>query len=311
MVHAKRGVYAMPKRMRRIAKAFVFICLILFITSFLYSQNGLHEGGKSCLWKVETPNNIVYLMGSIHVLKKENYPLKSSIERAFADAQTLVFEINLDSAETGRAQMMILNRALYHDRSTLKESIREEIYQLAAKKASELGLRMEQFNGFKPWFFAMSLMAMKIQTLGFDPNYGIDKYFFSRAKQTQKEIVGLESIEYQIGLFDEMEKKDQEQLILQTLEELDLFGSEIHELVHAWESGDLKTLEEMVLKSFKEYPDVYRRFICQRNINWLIQIDELLKRNKNVLIIVGAGHLLGEDGIVAALRQRGYSVEQL
>ena len=291
---------------------FVFIWLIVFTFSSLhFAQDSPDIDGKSCLWKVQSENNTVYLLGSIHILKQENYPLKESIEQAFDDVQKLVFEIHLDSAETLSTQMKILSKGMYSDGSTLQENIDEETYSLVKKKAEELGLGIEQMSRFKPWFVTVTLMTLKLQKLGFNPNYGIDKYFFKKAKEAGKEIAGLETVEYQIDLFDSLSKMNQKDLILQTLEELDVLEEEIDDLIGAWRMGHSVKLEDMVLKSFKEYPEIYRTFIYERNISWLPQVESLLKINKNVLVIVGAGHLLGNDGIISLLEKRGYFAEQL
>ena len=291
---------------------FVFTWLIGFtFSSLLFAQDSPDIDGKSCLWKVQSEKNTVYLLGSVHILKQENYPLKKSIEQAFDDVQKLVFEIHLDSAETLSVQMKILSKGMYSDGSTLQENIDEETYSLVTEKAEELGLGIEQMSRFKPWFVTVTLITLKLQKLGFDPNYGVDKYFFKKAKEAGKEIAGLETVEYQIDLFDSLSKMNQKDLILQTLKELDVLEEEIDDLIDAWRMGHSVKLEDMVLKSFKEYPEIYRKFIYERNISWLPQVESLLKINKNVLVIVGAGHLLGNDGIISLLEKRGYSAEQL
>lgn len=291
---------------------FVFTWLIVFtFSSLLFAQDSPDIDGKSCLWKVQSEKNTVYLLGSVHILKQENYPLKKSIEQAFDDVQKLVFEIHLDSAETLSVQMKILSKGMYSDGSTLQENIDEETYSLVTEKAEELGLGIEQMSRFKPWFVTVTLITLKLQKLGFDPNYGVDKYFFKKAKEAGKEIAGLETVEYQIDLFDSLSKMNQKDLILQTLKELDVLEEEIDDLIDAWRMGHSVKLEDMVLKSFKEYPEIYRKFIYERNISWLPQVESLLKINKNVLVIVGAGHLLGNDGIISLLEKRGYSAEQL
>ena len=301
----------MKYKIKRLIRYYSIFLFIFTCSSIFYAQDASKGNSKSCLWKVESKENRVYLLGSIHMLKKENYPLKKSIEDVFDDVQKLVFEIHLDSVESLSTQMMIFSKGMYQDDNTLRKTLGDTTYYSVKEKANDLGLNGEQMNKFKPWFLALTVMALKIQKLGFDPRYGIDKYFFEKAKQAEKKIAGLETVEYQINLFDALSMMNQEDLILQTFSEIDVLDEEIDKLVTAWTGGHLDELEEMVLKSFREYPEIYRQFIYQRNMNWLPKIELFLKQKKNVLVIVGAGHLLGDDGLLQLLQNRGYSIEQL
>jgi uncharacterized protein YbaP (TraB family) len=150
-----------------------------------------------------------------------------------------------------------------------------------------------------------------LQQLGFDPNQGLDKYFFDKAKLAKKEIVGLETIEYQLGFFDGMEMGTQELLLLQTLNDLETLEGEFDEIVKSWATGDIEALERTLLKDFAEYPEVYKRFVSERNRNWLPKIESLVGQRDNYLVIVGTLHLVGKEGVIELLKERGYSVEQL
>ncbi len=291
---------------------FVDIVLIFFIImSTVRGQDSPTIEGKSCLWRISSEKNTVYLLGSVHILKKENYPLKQSIENAYLDAEKLVFEIHLDSAESLSTQMMIMSKGMFTDGTTLENSLDEETYTLVKQISQDLGLNIEQMTRFKPWFLTVTLMTLKLQRLGFNPNYGIDKYFFNKAKSAGKEIGDLETVKFQIDLFDTLSKMNQKEFILQTLRELDILEEDIDDLIDAWETGNTTRLDSLVLTSFREYPDIYQRFIYQRNMSWLPRIETYLRQDNNILVIVGAGHLLGDDGIIALLKKRGYTVRQL
>jgi uncharacterized protein YbaP (TraB family) len=169
---------------------------------------------------------------------------------------------------------------------------------------------MATFERFKPWFCALTLGVMEIQRLGFDPAYGIDTHFHNKAKSDGKEIMGLESPEYQIDLFATMDDKDQEALLRQTLEELEVVGAMATEMVEAWKNGDVNKLDAIMKLSFKDYPDMYDRFVVTRNRNWVSIIDALAGQNKNVLVVVGAAHLVGKDSVLNLLKAKGYKIEQ-
>ncbi len=265
---------------------------------------------KRALWKVRSKNNVVYLLGSIHFLKPQSYPLDRAIEAAFNDAKKVIFEIDLEKAEGGRAQEMMILKAAYADGTTLRSHVSEATYQLAEEKLRGLGLDIKTFNPFRPWLTAHTIMALQMQAMGFDPKHGIDQYFFRKAKEEKKEISGLETLEYQFEIFNRMPEHVQELLLLQTLNGAATMQRTVENIVKAWTSGDLKTLDSALLGSMREYPEVYRRVIVERNHAWLPQIESYLEDNETYLIIVGAGHLAGRDGLIEMLRAKGYSVEQ-
>jgi len=299
------------KRSKRFVWLFLVGCLIHLT---IVGQTELAGANKSCLWKVTSPNqakNAVYLLGSIHLLKPENYPLKQSLLTAFENSQILLFEINLDSAETPEMQQFLLAKGMYTNDSTLQQSMSPETYAVAEKTVADLGLNIDLMHKFKPWFFSITLMSLKLKQLGFDPNWGVDKWFFDKAKQDHKTIVALETVADQLNLFDQLMTKQGEALILQTLEEFKVLEKEIDQLVLAWNKGDTQKLEALLLKSFKEYPEIYDSIVLKRNANWLPQIENQFKRQENCLVVVGSGHLIGKNSLIDLLKQKGYSIEQL
>lgn len=266
---------------------------------------------KPFLWKVTTTTNVVYLLGSLHVLKPDDYPLHPAIERAYTDSRTVVFEVNLDTMSTPEAQRMVLAKALYPEGKTLKQHLSSEAYALLKTTVADLGMPLHVFRRYKPWFCAVTLTALTLQKLGFEPAHGIDRYFFDKAKQDRKTILSLETFEEQIGLFSAMTGKDQEAFFQQALQELDVVGTMTDELLQAWKTGDAVTLDRILTSSFADYPDLSQRLLVQRNQAWLQTIKPLLQQQENVLIVVGAGHIGGPQGLVALLRQHGYAVAQL
>jgi len=263
------------------------------------------------LWQVTSDSTTIYLLGSIHFLTAESYPLNPSIEKVFEECSTVFFEMNLDEATSPEAQTMILMKSMFQNDKTLQTSLSAETYALADSAAQKVGLIIQQFNGFKPWFFALTLVALKIQKLGFNPEYGVDAYFFNRAKKREMKIFGLETAAYQIDLLDALIQEDQEAMLLQTIGELDMLDHELNELVDAWKNGDSEKLEKVILSSFEAYPKVYDTMVVQRNKNWLPVVESYLKKNKKTIVIVGTAHLVGPDGLVAGLRNLGYSVVQM
>jgi len=287
------------------------IPLILLAPLAVRAEGKAEADKKNCLWKVSSKQNTVYLLGAIHLMREDGYPLNKSIESAYHDAQTLVLEINLDEASSSEAQMLMLSKGLYPAGQTLRESLSPQTFELIKKKTEELGLDIQQVNRLKPWLVTITLAAMQLEQLGYDSKLGIDKHFFDKAKTDKKEILSLESIEYQVNLLEGMSSGNQEAALLETIQELDLFKKEFEEIVKAWSNGEIKKLDELLLESFKDYPELLNQLIVQRNKNWVPKIEEFLNHKGNVLVVVGAAHLIGNKGVIELLRQKGYVVEQL
>jgi uncharacterized protein YbaP (TraB family) len=264
-----------------------------------------------CLWRIKTPANTVYLQGSVHFLKKENYPLPGPIEKAYADSQVLVLEIDLGVMEDPSSQQFILEKGLLPKGVTLKDKISAETYAFAKEQIETLGLPIEMFHSFKPWVTSLQLLGVKLDQMGFRQRFGVDFHFYTRAKREGKEIVGLETVEFQFGLFDSMSDSDQENMLRQTLEDMAKVEQEIDKMVQAWATGDLQSMDALLVEEFKKYPNLYQAVFVDRNRNWISSIESFLNTDKNYLIVVGAGHLAGKDGVLALLENKGHNVEKL
>jgi uncharacterized protein len=288
-----------------------FLAAVLELGFLLAGLTGeLRAQEKSFLWRVNSDQNRLYILGSIHLLKKETYPLKKSIEDAFEQTKKLVLEIDLSSANSQKIQQLMLQKSISTDGTMLHQSVSDETYQAVAKRAKELGIDIRLLSPFKPWVIAMTMAAIKLQQLGFDPSLGVDRHLAERAKQTDKPTAGLETAEFQLDLFDRFSAKEQELLLRQSMDEMDHVERNVTAIVQAWKSGDVGAVERHLLVGLRDYPEIHRKVIDDRNQRWLPQIENLLSRGENALIVVGAAHLVGKNGIIELLKDRGYRVEQ-
>lgn len=279
-----------------------------FLSVALARQVSAQE--KSFLWKVDSHQNSLYILGSIHLLNKEAYPLKQSIENAFEQTNKLVLEIDLRRANSDKVQQLMLQKGASTDGTFLHQNVSKETYESVATRAKELGIDIRLLNSFKPWIVATTMAAVKLQQLGFDSKLGIDRYFADRAIRSNKPIGGLETAEFQLGLFDQFSAKEQELLLRQSMNEMDHLERNVAEIVRAWKSGDVGSLEKHLLAGMRDYPEIHQKVIEDRNRRWLPQIEGMLSRGENALIVVGAAHLVGTNGVIQLLKSRGYRVEQ-
>ena len=295
---------------RRSAAATLFYGFAVVVALLATAQEPRAQD-KSFLWKVQSDTNSIYILGSIHFLKKENFPLKKTIEDVFAAVKKVVLEIDLQTATPEKAQQITLEKGVYRDGTTLQQNVEPETYNWVARRAKELGIDARAMNSLKPWLAAMTLTTLKLQKLGFDSSYGIDRYLAERAKTSGKKTGGMETLEFQIGLLDQLSARDQEAMLRQGLKDLDLLDQSVAPVVQSWMRGDVASLEELLLSGMREHPAMYQKVIVERNRRWLSQIEKLMAQGEHVLLVVGAAHLVGKEGVIELLKARGYAVEQM
>jgi len=265
---------------------------------------------RNFLWKATGPKGSLYLVGSVHMLTKDYYPLSPALEAAFKECDLLVEELDLGEMRAPDSQMAMLSRGLLPSGQTLDGVVSKETLDLVAKHAAALGLPLEPLKRFKPWSLALTLLGMAWQKAGFDADLGLDKHFYDRARAENKPVQGLETVGFQISRFDEMSMSDQDRLLQQSIREIDNETAAVATLANAWKVGDTATIERIVLEDVKSDPVMYRRLIVERNQSWLPIIEGLAARPRQVFVVVGAAHLIGPDGILASLRAKGYTLEQ-
>ena len=299
------------QKRNRVVTFFLFFLFSLVVSTPLYAQQ-VEEAApsKSCLWVVETTSNQVFLMGSLHVLKSSAYPLAAEIDRAYASSQRLVFETDIGAMMEPAIQAKMMELGVYPEGQDLFQNISETTRKNLEEKLQGLGLPPAYFSRFKPWFLAVTLTTLELQRLGFNPLYGIDLHFYTKAKADEKELAYLESVEYQLNLLGKMNAQDQKSFLTQTLKDLEISAQLADDMMTAWQNGDADDLYALLFKSFEDHPGLEDRLLTRRNKDWIQQIETMLKEPKNTMVIVGAGHLIGPEGLVELLKQKGYKVKQ-
>jgi len=286
------------------------LILTLVLLLALSAAPSLEAQERTLLWKVSEGDKSIFLLGSIHYLRKENYPLNQAILDAFDASDRLVLEIDLQNTPAGAAQRLTLEKAVYRDGSNLAQNVSQETYQLASKRAAELGIDMQVVQPMKPWFVAMTMLAVKLQRMGLDPKLGVDHHLAERAKRDGKPTSGLETLEFQLGIFDQLSKREQELMLRETAGELERIDKNVKDIVESWLKGDGERLAALLLAGMRQYPELQQKLVIERNRRWLDQIAKLVEQGSNAMVVVGAAHLVGQEGIVDMLKARGLSVEQ-
>lgn len=266
---------------------------------------------KHTLWKVTGDHASVYLLGSVHVLKESDYPLAAPIETAFSNAAVVAFETDIAALDDPSVALKMMSKSRLPEGETLRKQLSPEVYGLWTSHLKQAGMPPELFEQLTPAMAAITIAVVEIQQLGLDPRHGVDRHYFSRARKAGKEIVPLESVEFQLNLVTEFTKDEGEALLLTTLKEMDSLKKEIGSLIKAWKTGDAPALEKLLTEARKESPAIYKRMLSDRNQSWLPKVEAIARGRKEAIVIVGAAHMVGTDGLPALLKKRGFTVTQL
>lgn len=264
---------------------------------------------KHMLFRVRGPNGAtVFLLGSVHLLSAEAGKLPAAVDSAFDRAKTVAFETSFDSLQARAMEMMVRGR--YTNGATLRTSLSPAGVARLDTVLRSYGLTVDQVNGFKPWFVSLLLMQTVMQRAHFQTQYGVDMQLNARAHSANKPIIGLEPVETQLGLFDSISPADQERMVLQSSGP-DSSSRILTRIKDAWMAGDAEALDDLLNQGLKDAPALFAKLVTERNAAWLPKIEELAKSKDDALIVVGAGHLVGKQGVVELLRAKGYAVDQM
>jgi uncharacterized protein YbaP (TraB family) len=263
------------------------------------------------LWVIEGKQNSIYLLGSIHVLRKSDYPLPQALEQAYREAEVLYMEIDMDDIDQGEAVAFTLGKGMLPLDRSLDEVLGQQRAAQARAQAKAMGLDLGMFNRFEPWVAAVGVIQAQVMKLGLDPEMGIEKHFERLARTDGKEIRGFETLGEQLGFFDGLSLERQADFLMLSLEDAGSMEEDLEMLVSAWRKGESHVLARTLTEEFQGFPDLYELLIAGRNRNWAKQIEPLLDDEDDYLIVVGALHLVGEDSVLEILRRKGAKSRQL
>jgi uncharacterized protein len=261
-------------------------------------------------WTVKGAHNTVYLLGSVHVLKPGDRDLPAEALRAYSKAAALVMEIDLNGLGADPSLGIDPTLETLPAGQTLAEVLGPSVYERFATHARTLGLEPAIFATFQPLYAAMAMQQAELVQEGFDADSGVDEQFAARAANDHKPIIALETIEQQLGIFAHLSPDQQRRFLLYMLDDADDTLHSADAVVAAWRSGDVVQLERLLSDSSAQYPELFRLLTTDRNRRWLPTVTGLLAARQDYLVIVGALHLVGQDGLVNLLRQAGYQVDQ-
>jgi uncharacterized protein YbaP (TraB family) len=262
------------------------------------------------LWELHGKHNTVFLLGSIHVLRPGDYPLSPAVMQAYASSKSLVMEINLADMDLEQLQAEMLASAMLPEGKSLPAVLGPKRYSRAESLARDVGVELATFDQFAPWFAAEAISQLQLLQLGFQPTSGVEMYFLERARNDGKSIAGLETVHDQIALFEGLSMDAQAEYLVSSLEQARELPKQVDDMVHAWQRGDTAWFDDQLKSELGRDPVLYQSVLAARNRKWIPKIEALLNDDKNYLVIVGTGHLVGRNSVIDLLKKDGVGATQ-
>ena len=283
----------------------------LFGSAALAAESTPSPSGTMPMWELKLPGGgSIFLVGSIHMLKPDAYPLPEAMEAAYTASPELWFETDMEALKNPESQMKLMELGIYSDGTTIKDHISPETYEKLTAFLQEQGVPAQMLMRFKPWMIALTLSVMAMQQLGYEPQYGLDQYFTDKAAEAGKPTAGLEEAMFQINLLASFSEYDDEAFLLKTIEELAEMETVMTRMNTAWKTGAMDDLSALMNESFDQFPEIAEKLLYARNRDWAEKIDAMVKSGKPAMIVVGAGHLAGKESVIELLAAKGHQFIQ-
>ncbi|WP_338465777.1 TraB/GumN family protein [Novosphingobium sp. ZN18A2] len=254
------------------------------------------------LWVVKDDDTTIYLFGTMHVLKPGLNWFNGPIARALDNSGQLVTEI-LDptGADT---QSAVLSRAVLPADKDLRTMMDDKQRTAYEALLARIKLPSAAFDRFKPWYVAVVLSSLPLIKHGLDPKSGAEALLEKKAREDGKPQGALETVDYQLGLFDSLPYDAQLAYLSAVVDEYDQVVPQIDALVKAWGNGDAEALAKQ-MNSDMDDPRLKQTLLIQRNEHWAKWIAERLAKPGTVFVAVGAGHLAGDGSVQDQLKGLG------
>jgi uncharacterized protein YbaP (TraB family) len=269
------------------------------------------DENRATVWSIRGANNTVYLAGSVHALPKEHSDLPPALERAYAESESLLMEVDLDDMNPLEAVQFISQKGTFTDGRSLGDLIDAQTLGEIQKTTSAFGMPEAAVASMEPWAAAMILTQFGLMKSGYEPSLGIDMQLLARAKEDKKPIEGLETLVEQLSIFDDRSMDEQVAYLKDAVRDMPKMSDDLARLVDGWRRGDLSALQAELEKERATAPELYDELLGARNRRWVPKIEALLDRKEDVLVVVGAMHFVGKDGLLELLAKEGHKPKLL
>ncbi len=290
--------------MKQLQKFFFILAISLSLNIPSYAE--------SPVWKVSKGDDFIFLGGTIHLLSEKDYPLPEAFQVAYSKTDNVVLEADIEGLGAAELQQKLLNAISYQDHRALSNVLDREVYGQLDVLLKERNLSIAVFDKFTPAGAIMAITQFELQRLGLIGGDGVDTHFAKLADKDAKESLFLETVDEQISFIKSMNSLEPNTVVKSGINEIESIKTIWQDLLDAWRKGDLEKLEELGIEDMRNrFPALYQTMLAKRNNEWLNDIDRLMTNQEKEFILVGALHMAGNDGLIAQLKRKGFTLEQL
>jgi uncharacterized protein YbaP (TraB family) len=295
------------RRWRRLSRRVALSVFVAAVATGASAQS--RPAARGFIWSIERDGRTSWLVGSLHVLTPDAYPLPASMEQAFGRAKTLMEETDINDVTSPELLAMVATKGMFTDGQSLQTVLPAQTYTQLSQRMSSSGLPIEMVKVMRPWMAELTLTGLELQRAGFDPELGIDVHFRRKAEENRVAFAQLETATEQIDYLAGLPMDVQVAQLRSTVEGGDAELKEVREIAAAWRAGDAPAIERLLVQSMKDSPAYYQSLVVNRNRRWIPRIETCVSTG-SCFVVVGAAHLVGNDGLITLLRQKGYRVTQ-
>jgi len=307
-VRMRRSISKSPslRLLRRWRALLALVTTGVLLGGGVAAQSGSARG---LIWSVERDGRTNWLVGSVHLLPASAHPFPSTMENAFGRVTTLMEELEIADPTSADLMMAVLGKGMLPEGKTLATVLPRATYDKLSQRLAAGGLSIALLQSMQPWLVELTIEQIDLQKSGFDPQLGVDMYYRKKATDRNLSFTALETAAEQINYLASTPMDVQIMELTTLLEGGDTEVQDVQQIATAWRAGDAATLERVLLKEFKDSPAVYQSLVVDRNRRWVPRIESCFSAG-NCYVVVGAAHMLGSDGLVAMLREKGYKITQ-
>ncbi len=287
--------------------SYLLLATLLLAPSFLSAENLINAP----IWKLSDEDSTVYLAGSVHLLREKDMPIPEAFDRIYEKADDLVFEIDLAEMLSPAMALKIREIGSLPQGQSLADRIAPTTLADLRDYLKSQNLPPNLFDRYTPGMTYITLGSLEANRHGARADLGLEIRYYRKSVNDNKPSWGLETAEFQISRFDEIDPEIVEQLIIDTLNEAEESEGSLDEIIDAWKSGDEKQIAELIVDRLADTPEVKKVLLDDRNANWVPEVEKALKTDRNTLFLVGAAHLAGEGSLIDLLQRKGFEIEQI
>lgn len=295
-------------------RAFLLCGIIIGLISSVTScdnpaQDVSSTTSNASLWEISKSGNYLFLGGSIHLLRVQDYPMPAAFDSAFEKSAVLILETDVDKLSDTEIVRYQNDKFMLPEGKTLQTVLDDAVYKRLENTVGAPNV-ISAISQYKPSVAVNVLQIAYLQQNGFTQN-GADLYYLTKSKEKGKSIDFLEDIKIQIDMLGNMADGFENEYVSASLDEFPQYVNGVIMLISEWKAGREEAIEASLNAQKNKWPTIYKTMIYDRNMAWIQKIEQYLTTERTEFVIVGLAHLHGYDGLLIQLRNRGYTIKQL